>query len=55
MAVEILEPWKKRSFFLMAWPFTPLPPPLLMARQLREELFFAASQIHIDVFETRKA
>ena len=47
MAVEILESWKKKVpkkvlFSLMARPFTP-PPPLLMARPLREELFFAAS------------
>ena len=41
MAVEMLERWKKRCkkirfFSLMARPFTP-PPPLLMARPLREE------------------
>ena len=44
MAVEILERWKKgfkkSSFSLMAWPF---PPPLLMARPLKDELYFAAS------------
>ena len=44
MAVGTLECWKKRlkkSYFSsMARPF---PPPLLMARPLREELFFAAS------------
>ena len=38
MAVEILERWKKK----VQWQ-GPLPPPLLMARPLRQELFFAAS------------
>ena len=41
MAVEILEPWKKKVpkktlFSLMARPF---PPPLLMARPLVEDFF----------------